>query len=379
VRGAVVNGGDQLNQFKNEADAAARKTVKDFTSCPSPAAQTLYDDLEAKRDRASSTQNEAAKADRDALAARDDCKAKTHLDDQCNTSYNGLSFRITAETARATVASLNASLQALKSLKCVSGCDKSARLLYPAFQTQPPSKAGNTALVSSKLTGIAPVGLNLPTSINYCAAWDPGSLKGNFDSGNGQLTASVTATLPHCTQTGTLACCSEFDLAALLPRLKKLALVPPDLTASDLNLSIPNKSLTAITGVQTATCSQTLKICKRSSATVSVNLGTNPFSTTPSGCQEWADVGCATPPLGLQATTSAVSVPDLTHAKLSWKGSKLKGGSIEVDLSKPDFQGLCKRGCDTQISTPNPHIGTKSIDLGWACLAPRFTGVVGRP
>ena len=40
---------NQINQWLNDANNAAKKTVSDFTSCPSPAAQNLYNDLKSKR------------------------------------------------------------------------------------------------------------------------------------------------------------------------------------------------------------------------------------------------------------------------------------------------------------------------------------------
>ncbi len=90
VKDKVIAGADNVNKWKSEGEAAARKTVSDFASCPSPAAQQLYDDLRSKRQQLANTKATAEQADRDAQAARDNCKRTTGLNAQCDAAYTRL-------------------------------------------------------------------------------------------------------------------------------------------------------------------------------------------------------------------------------------------------------------------------------------------------
>jgi hypothetical protein len=387
LKNKVIDGANQLQQWKNEAEAAARKTVSDFTDCPSPAAQNLYNDLKQKLNRVREVKRLAEEEDRKAQEARNNCK-KVLPAGACDTAYNGLSFKATAAAAAGTIGTLETAMNALKNLKCPSGCNRTGKILYPYFQLLA-TQAGNFPS-----TAMVPVGgINVPTptpnvsrilDISYCSAWNPGSFQANWDAGNGEFSAEVRAKLPECRETKKLSCCSEWDLAVVLPKLQKLNLIPPDVKISDLKISIPNKNITVISGVRAASCNQTVKVPKRFQQTgtfINVTPNNSPLNISLANytVAEWADIGCASPAFGLEPISNTTSVPDITRVKFEWQGVKVKTGSVEVDMTKPEFKGTCKKGCSTTINIPEPQPKKGSLDLPWACLEPRFVNVVAQP
>src|SRR5664279_442232 len=134
VKNRTIAGANQIDQWRRDADAAARKKVTDFASCPSPDAQRLYDELKGKRDQAQATRNQAAQAVADADAALANCM-RTWPDgpngvpaSPCRATYGGLPFKGIRDSAQAAVDSLNAAMNALKALKCIAGCDASLNI-----------------------------------------------------------------------------------------------------------------------------------------------------------------------------------------------------------------------------------------------------------
>lgn len=385
----VIAGANQIAQWKTEAEAAARKTVNDFTDCPSPAAQNLYNDLKNKLNQAREVKRQAEEADRQAAAARDKCKRDFPMfTAQCDAAYNGLSFKATAGAAAGTIGSLEAALNALKALKCPAGCNRTAKVVYPYLQMGQGNIASTTAGFISNVTGIGNIGSKavntaerLVESISYCSLWEPGQLQANWDAGNGEMSAGVRAKLPKCKEEKRLSCCSEWDLAVVLPKLQKLNLIPPDVKITDIKISIPNKNVTVISGVRTASCSQTIRVPKRLQQTgefITITPGSSPLNISLAGYSvaEWADIGCASPAFGLEPISSTASVPDITRVKFEWRGINVQTGSVEVDMTRADFRGTCKKGCSDNFEVPEPTVKTGSVDLPWACLEPRLVNVV---
>lgn len=386
IKNRVIDGADKLQEWKNAATSAATKKATDFTDCPSPAAQDLYNDLTEKKRQAVAVYDLAHQADLDAQKARDDCKSKTHLDAACNTAYTNLTFQATANTANGVITSMNAALGVLKALKCPQGCNRTARIVYPTIEfgekrignlqkSSPlpiiyPSSTGRAII-----TNAAPIAL--VNDITYCSAWKSGSFWANWDSGNGEFGGGFQAKLPQCAKTNTISVCSDYDLELLLPKLQKLSLVPPDVSVSDLQVSIPNKDVTVFTGVNQATCNRPIKIAKSASVTLNFDLSTNPLSILTGQGGEMVEIGCAEPAFGLAPVSSNVSIPDLTKVKISWAGLKVKGGSIQVDMTKPEFKGTCKKGCPYDLKAPTvDNIGKGYLDLPSVCLEPRLVDLV---
>ena len=384
VRSRVIDGANKLQEWKDAATSAAQKTARDFTDCPSPAAQNLYNDLMDKRRKAIAVKDLAEQADRDAQSARDDCKRKTHLDAACNTAYNGLSFRATADTAAGTINSLNAALGVLKALKCPSGCNKTARLVYPTFQLGDRNVNINLRGKDFSKINIPPgavVDLPFPlvNDITYCSIWKPGTFWANWDSGNGEFDANFHAKLPQCEKTSTISVCSDWDLNLVLPTLTKLKFVPPNVQVGDLKVEVPNRDVTVITGFKEATCKKPVKIAKRASLTFNFELSSDPLSILSGQGGEMVQIGCAEPAFGLEPISSNVSIPDIAHVRISWNGITVKRGYIEVDMTKPEFQGTCKKGCPSSVTVPTVNVGKGYLDLPNVCLEPRFVSVVANP
>jgi len=382
VKDRIIAGADRINQWKTDAENALRKRANDFAGCPSNDAQRLYDDLKSKRQQAAAVKAAAEEADRQARENRENCKRTTGLNAQCDAAYNQLPFQGTIAAANATIASLDAALTALKNLKCVSGCNRAAKILYPYFEVgttniyQPivgsviSTNGSIIANTSVSIVGRAP-------EIKVCTAWDPGQFNAQFDAGNGEFNASVNAKLPKCAQVETYKVCTDWDLTIILPELIRLKLVPPDVKVSDLIISVPNKDVRVITGVERATCSQPVTVCKRASGTINVDTGANPFSNQPTGgCLETVQIGCASPAFGMVPVYSTVSIPDITRVKISWKGIRIKGGSITVDMTRPEFKATCKGSNIPAPPFPKVTVRTGSVNVNWACLEPRWTNLV---
>lgn len=374
LKNKVIDNANKLVNWKNDAENAAKKKVSDFTDCPSPAAQNLYNDLTDKKRQAVAVKDVAEQADRDAQSARDNCKRTTHLNAQCDAAYNGLSFRATADAANATITSINTALAILKSLKCPSGCNKTARIVYPTIQFGERTVNPRDMVRANVPNAFIP--LPLVNDITYCSVWKRGTFWANWDAGNGEFNADFHAKLPQCEKTNTISVCTDWDLNLVLPKLQKLNIVPPSVSVSDLKVEIPNKEVTVVTGVKQVDCQRPIKIAKRSTVTFNFELSSDPLSILTGQGGEMVQIGCADPAFGLEPITTNVSIPDLTKVRISWNGITVKKGYIEVDMTKPEFQGMCKKGYPSNLKVPTVNVGKGYLDLPNICLQPRFVDLV---
>ena len=133
----------------HSGDCRCAEDCLDFTSCPSPAAQTLYNDLETKRNQLQQTIAAATQADIQARGALATCLATVpsipiDFRPQCRLAYNNLPFASTIVSARAALAAVNTALTALRNLKCISGCNKTGKLVYPTVRFQAGGKINLT-------------------------------------------------------------------------------------------------------------------------------------------------------------------------------------------------------------------------------------------
>jgi hypothetical protein len=373
VSGIVIANANKINQWKNEAIEAGKKTASDFTSCPSPAAQTLYNDLKYKRTSLNQVIADATAADQQAVQARATCKSTvpntTAFKAACDAAYNNLPFVGIKASAQAALASVNAAIETLKNLKCVSGCAKNASLVFPTVSVQPGT----------------PVGAN----VTVCDSWEQGQFSFNADSGDGELSAAVKAKLPKCKSTKTypLAAC-EWNLQTILSNLKLLKLVPPEVTLPRATLDIPKQSLQVLSGLNQGSCNQPFKVCKQisgsasGSANITLTLGADPVASLNSAlqsvsasCTQQATVGCLNPVFGLTPSYTTVQIPDVTKAKLTWTGEPgVKGGSITIDLSK--YESSCTPKPLMFPGMPKVNTGKQTINFPFLCLQPQFSNVV---
>jgi hypothetical protein len=379
ISGIVISNAEKINQWKNEAIEAGNKTTSDFTSCPSPAAQTLYNNLKSRRSSLNQIIADATIADQQALTARANCRNSvpsnipnldaTAFKAACNVAYNNLPFVGIKASAQAALASVNAAIETLKNLKCVSGCAKPASLVFPTVSVQ----SGT------------PVGAN----VTVCDQWDPGQFSFNADAGDGELSAAVKARLPKCKSTKTypLAAC-EWNLQTILSNLKLLKLVPPEVTLPRATLDIPKQSLQVLSGLNQGSCNQPFKVCKQlsesasGSANITLTLGADPVASLNSAlqsvsasCTQQATVGCLNPVFGLTPSYTTVQIPDVTKAKLTWTGEPgVKGGSITFDLSK--YEGSCTPKPLMFPGMPKVNTGKQTINFPFLCLQPQFSNVV---
>lgn len=367
VSQVVIQNAEKINQWKNEALAAAQKTVKDFTGCPSNAAQTLYNDLKNKRASLQQIISAANAADQQAQAARQTCRNSVPnnatFKTACDLAYNNLPFAGIKASAQAALSAVNTAIYVLKNLKCISGCNKTATLVFPTVSIQ----SGEPQTVDIKV----------------CTQWEPGEFIFNSDAGNGELSAFVLAKLPKCKATSTfqLAGC-EWKLDVLLDNLKRIRVIPPDVELSQVKLDVPTSRVRYISGFN-QTCSQPFKICKQftSSGTVTFDLGGNPIASLQSAlqnvtgtCTQEVTVGCLNPPFGITPTYSTIQVPDPTKAKITWEGGRLRPGSITVDLTK--FRNACTPKPLKIPGIPKIDIGKQVVNFPFLCLQPQFSNLV---
>lgn len=383
VKNIVIANAEQLNNWKNEADNAAKITINDFTECPSPAAQNLYDDLKRKQDQARETKRQADEADRQAQEARDRCKRTTRLNAQCDSSYNSFSFRATSQAAAETISSIEAALNTLKNLRCPAGCDKTARIVYPTIQLKERNigvtvRGRDLGKVFVPPVGIIEIPYPVIPEITYCSVWKPGEFWVNWDTGNGEFNGDWHAKLPQCERTETISVCTDWDLNLLLPKLQKLNIVPPDVSVADLVVEIPNRDVTGVTGVKQTNCNHSIRVPRRTTVTVNFDLSSDPLSILTGQGGEMTEIGCSDPAFGLEPVTTTVSLPDLTRVKVSWKGITVKGGYIEVDMTNPEFRAICKKGAPASLKLPTVIVEKGYLDFPEVCLQPRFNDLIGR-
>lgn len=364
VSQATLGGVNGVAGMINNVNGWAKKTATDWGSCPSSGAQAAYNQAKGFRSQIDSllTQAQGIKAEADTALAT--CLASTGNSPLCGATHSNLAVHgwiATLNTARATVIS---GMQTMAALKCPSGCAQQALLPVP----YPDIKPGG----AHRLT--APGMLNL----EVCTNLDLGSIGFNPSAvASGNLPGIVKATAPSCTSTTKIPLCTDWDLDALLVELKRLNLVPPNLSA--INLEIPIKKYTVVNGVKPASCRTPLKVCEPSgNLVISLNEGKELFDSAGS-CKEFVEVGCQDPAFGLALATETVDGRDFTKAKVSW--TKDAFGSITVDLTAPNFAKLC-RGNDHRITIPKPPVvkmGTENVPLPFICTQPTFISVVANP
>ncbi len=369
ISAVIINNANKVNQWKNEAIEAGKKTASDFTSCPSPAAQNLYNDLKNKRTSLNQVIADATAADIQAQTARANCRNTVPntaaFKAACDAAYNNLPFAGIKTSAQAALASVNAAIETLKNLKCISGCGKTASLVFPTVS----------------VTQGTPKGAN----VTVCDQWEPGQFSFNADAGNGELSAAVNAKLPKCksTETYPLAAC-EWNLQTILSNLKLLKMVPPEVTLPRATLDIPKQSVRILSGLNQGTCNQPFKVCKQisGSADITLTLGADPIASLNSAlqsvsasCTQQVTVGCLNPPFGLTPSYTTVQIPDVTKAKLTWTGEPgVKGGSITFDLSK--FDVACTPKPLMFPGMPKVNVGKQTINFPFLCTQPQYSNVV---
>ncbi|HEY3351516.1 MAG TPA: hypothetical protein VGM13_17195 [Thermoanaerobaculia bacterium] len=399
VKNRTIAGANQLDQWSRDAAAAAQKTVADFASCPSPDAQRLYDDLKAKRNEAQTTRNNAAQAVADADAALTNC-LRTWPDgpggvpaSPCRATYTGLPFKGIRDAAQAAVDSLNAAMNALKALKCITGCNRTAGAEYPscALAGSPAGgpvhvSVGGAAASAARPAMIGSSALASGNGFDVCVEWDPGSFKAVWNPGPDGVQAGADIRFPKCKRTvhvpGTI--CTSWDITLILPKLKELKLVPIEVQPGDLKIELSNQTISYVTVEQAPSCSQEALLCTRISTGYFAPNALQPLDLARamgSLCSDRTFVGCLQPPFGLVVVNKTASVPDPSQGTVSWKGPKIKVGSVKVDFTRPEFSIACRQQGAGPITggAPSVNCSTKHVDLPFICLEPRWGGVVGNP
>ncbi|MDL2718730.1 MAG: hypothetical protein PT977_13340 [Acidobacteriota bacterium] len=400
VKNRTIAGAGQIGQWSRDAAAAGQKMATDFASCPSPDAQRLYDDLKAKRNEAQTTRNQAAQAVADADAALAKC-LRTWPDgpngvpaSPCRATYGGLPFKGIRDSAQAAVDAFNASMNALKALKCITGCNRTAGVDYPSCALAGAPGGGPVHVNVGGMTAAgahpAPIGnsaLALGNGFDVCVEWDPGAFRPVWNPGPDGVQAGVDVKFPKCKRTvhvpGTI--CTSWDITLILPKLKELKLVPIEVQAGDLKIELATQTFSYVTVEQAASCSQEAVLCTG----ISTGIIAMPPAILPVDlarslgplCRDRTFMGCLQPAFGLVVVNKTASVPDPSQGTVSWKGPKIKAGSLRIDLTRPEFAIACRQkgpGPNTG-GAPSVTCATKHLDLPFLCLDPRWGSVVGNP
>lgn len=400
VKNRVIAGAGQIDQWRRDAAAAAQKKATDFASCPSPDAQRLYDELKGKRDQAQATRNQAAQALADADAALANC-LKTWPDgpgglpaSPCRATYGGLPFRGIRDSAQAAVDAFNASMNALKALKCITGCNRTAGVDYPSCSLAGAPgggpvhvNVGGATASAARPSMIGSSALASGNGFDVCVEWDPGSFKAVWNPGPDGVQAGVDLRYPKCKRTihvpGTI--CASWDITLILPKLKELKLVPLDVQAGEVKIELATQTISYVTVEQAASCSQEAVLCTG----VSTGIITMPPAILPLDlartmgplCVTKTFAGCLQPAFGLNVVNKTAGVPDPSQGTVSWKGPKIKAGSVKIDFTRPEFSIACRQqgpGPNTG-GAPSVNCSNKHLDLPFLCLDPRWGSVVGNP
>lgn len=364
VQNTTVPHLNQLNSWRSSVQQWAQKTASDWGSCPSNGAQTSYNQAKTWRNQVNSSLQQAEQIRAEAGSARNACLASTNNNALCGSTYNTLPVHVWISSLTSARNSLTAAINTMAALQCPSGCARTARVTVPTVKIQP----GGAYRLSN------PGWLDLPV----CTKLSLGSVGFNPSAvSSGNLGRIVQAQPPACTSTANLRVCTNVDVRVLLPTLQRLSLVPPNVGA--IQLDVPTRNVTAITGVQPASCQKPLRVCAPSgNVTVSLNEGQNLFNASAS-CSNHVTLGCQQPPFGLQPATQQVGVPDLTKATVRW--TRPRPGSIRVDLTRPEFKATCA-GAGRGISIPKPPIvsmGTNTVQLPFICTQMNMVRVVANP
>lgn len=376
----TIQGADQVDRLKREAEEAMLKTAASFTDgCPSQAAQQLYDGLKSNLATLQQIRSDAQRLNDQAAQGLAQClRQQAALAATCQNAYRALPYATTKQAAEVALAATNKALLQLRSLQCVARCNKTARLLYPEI---------------SFTTGNGPVVVPNPSTgqVEVCTQWDKGAFAANFDPGDGQLIAQVRSKLPRCPQKETIYTCTEWDVNAVVAKLREQASIPA--AATDFRLSVPTRSLEIISGLQGDDITRPVRICAQppGNAMLTANLADNPLSVLSlSGCGQTTRIAYDPFLIGPRKTT--IEVHRLTDATLSYQaapsitvGSNPPSAGLAIaimflDLTKPEFRSACNTARDLVVTGPSRvTVTTKALDLPYVCLEPVMAGVVRNP
>jgi hypothetical protein len=359
----VVPHANQFGPWLTEAIEVAKREAAYYGGCPSPAAQSQYDRLKTRRQQTVEAREMAQSAMEQAARALQDCRNSTGNSPLCGASYTTLPFAGQYAAAESLVKALDASITAMRSLRCVSGCGQTARISVPTASIKP----GGT--VSQQLV------IN-----DVCTQWDRGGFGVNptaILSGNTAQMANIEP--PHCAARENIPVCTRWNISLLLPRLRDLRLVPPEVQIGNIDLQVPMRSLRIVNGVSPTACSTPLRIC-RPNGILEVNQGQNAFTVTAGGsCTDFITVGCQEPPFGLQPTYATVQVPDLARATVRLVGGRFTPPQFSIDLSRPEFQAACGGSDITLPLPPTIQLSSQTVDLPFLCTRPTWVNLVSNP
>jgi hypothetical protein len=357
---------NQLGGWKSQAQQAAAKGVEDWGSCPSPGAQTTYNQIETRRDQIQQSINAANAMKQQAEEALAACKSSFNNSPMCTTAYNTLALHAAITSLEGAKSTLNAALNTLKSLKCPQGCQQAASVNVPtpALQSQGAWSLTNPGWVD----------------VDVCTRVDLGSLGVDTAAlASGQLNQLIEAEPPSCSRSERFSICTNWDLAKLLALLQRLELVPPEV--GSIEVDVPTREVRVFTGLQSTSCQAPLRVCvPGGNVTISVNEGASLFNGSYNACASYQTLGCQTPPFGLAPQYTTVEIPDVTRATVRWTGRK--PGSVELDLSRRDFRNLCLGRGRTSLSIPKPPkvvVKNTQVNLPFLCVQPNWVNVVANP
>jgi len=363
VSGSTLPVLNQLNTWRTSAEQWGEQTASDWGSCPSPAAQQSYNQLQTWRSNVAAATTQANQVLQQAQDARQSCNELTGNSLLCGSTFNDLPVHGWLATLGATEASLFASMTAMRQLKCTDGCRRTASLPVPTVEVEP------NGSYTFRNPGIL--------SAEVCTRMDMGEV--GFNPGavaSANLSQIVEVEAPSCSRSETLSICTNWDLDGLLAQLQRLRLVPP--SVGTINVNVPNRTIDVVSGVRRARCRRPLQVCvPNGELTISANPLEGLFLETDGQCNGRLEVTCQDPPFGLEPAMQRTEVPDLTQAEVTWTGRR--PGRIIVDLTRRDFQGLCLGGGRTALRIPRPptvSMGRTSLDLPFLCTQPNLRDVV---
>lgn len=407
VKARAVEGAAKIDGWRRDAQTAASRRATDFAGCPSHDAQKLYDDLRAEREQAARTRDAAGGAEREAIAARERCLATPAMPAaSCHAAYHTLPFAAQRAAAQVAVDELDRALGVLKNLRCVAGCSRHLVLGVPeAFVGQ---------------------GEPIAAAPEVCTAWEPGAFVARAGAAGGELSAEMRARLPRCRQTQRVALevCTSWDVAATLPELARLRMVPPSLDPGRVTIAVPDTSVTVVAGIDSG-CRRQETVCTRlqGNATIGFDSG-DPLavlrSVAAGQCIESRAVGCAEPPFGVSPRTTTLRVPDFSRTRVAWTAGDgragvvldpgsprvskvplppggvpvatpdvgvrvdrpgpqpVQPGSVEVDFTQGQLKAGCRQWQKVQVPTVRLAFALRSHDTP-LCAEPSLANLVGRP
>lgn len=365
VTGATVQFLNQLDGWRTQAEQWGEQTAQDWGSCPSPGAQQSYNQLRTWRNNVEASLQQAEQVRAQAEQARTNCMQATNNAPLCSTTFNELPVQGWIAQLTATRTSLTASMQAMRALRCVDGCDQTVSLSVP-----------NPRVRSGGFFELTAPGM---VDVDVCTRMDMGEIGFNTQAvAAGNVGQVVEAEAPSCTRTETLSVCTDWDVDALLPRLQRLRVVPP--RTPEISLTVPTRQLEVVSGIQQARCRRPLQVCEPSGeVTLTFNQGEDLFQDGVLQCERRVTVACQDPPFGLVPQTQRIEVPDPTRARIGWRGGTR--GGIEVDLTRPELRVAC-RGQDRTLRIPRPpqiSVQSRLVELPFLCTRPSLRPVVANP